>query len=60
MEIVYERVAAIDVGKKIIAVAVRTPGEKAGKRRQQVRKYNTFTRRWPRWWPGWYPRESRT
>jgi hypothetical protein len=26
MEIVYERVAAIDVGKKIIAVAVRTPG----------------------------------
>jgi hypothetical protein len=28
----YERVAAIDVGKKIIAVAVRTPGERAGKR----------------------------
>lgn len=42
MEIMYERVAAIDVGKKIIAVAVRTPGERAGKRRQQVRKYNTF------------------
>jgi transposase len=42
MEIVYERVAAIDVGKKIIAVAVRTPGERAGKRRVQVRKYNTF------------------
>jgi transposase len=42
MEIVYERVAAIDVGKKIIAVAVRTPGERAGKRRQQVRKFNTF------------------
>ncbi|MGB7797548.1 MAG: hypothetical protein WA731_22845 [Pseudonocardiaceae bacterium] len=42
MEIVYERVAAIDVGKKIIALAVRTPGERAGKRRQQVRKYNTF------------------
>jgi transposase len=41
VEIVYERVAAIDVGKKIIAVAVRTPGEKAGTRRQQVRKYNT-------------------
>jgi transposase len=38
----YERVAAIDIGKKIIAVAVRTPGEKAGKRCQQVRKYNTF------------------
>lgn len=42
VEIVYERVAAIDVGKKIIALAVRTPGERAGKRRQQVRKYNTF------------------
>lgn len=40
----YERVAAIDVGKKIIAVAVRTPGERAGKRRQQVRKYNTYYR----------------
>jgi transposase len=37
----YERVAAIDVGKKIIAVAVRTPGERAGKRREQVRKDNT-------------------
>jgi hypothetical protein len=30
VEIVYERVASIDVGKKIIAVAVRAPGEKAG------------------------------
>jgi len=44
VEIVYERVAAIDVGKKIIAVAVRTPGERAGKRRQQVRKYNAYYR----------------
>jgi hypothetical protein len=41
VEIMYERVAAIDVGKKIIAVAVRTPGERAGKRREQVRKDNT-------------------
>ena len=45
MEIMFERVAAIDVGKKIIAVAVRTPGERAGKRRQQVGKYNTFHQR---------------
>jgi transposase len=44
VEIIYERVAAVDVGKKIIAVAVRTPGEKAGKRRQQVRKYTTYYR----------------
>ena len=42
VEIVYERVAAIDVGKKIIAVAVRTPGEKAGKRRQQERLQTGF------------------
>ena len=42
MEIVYERVAGIDVGKKIVAVAVRTPGERPGKRRQQLRKYHTF------------------
>ena len=28
--------------KRSSRVAVRTPGEKAGKRRQQVRKYNTF------------------
>jgi transposase len=44
VEIVYERVAAIDVGKKVIAVAVRTPGEHLGKRRQQVRKYRTYYR----------------
>src|SRR3954452_17315545 len=42
MEIIYERVAAIDVGKKIIAVAIRTPGERGGKRRQQLRKYNNY------------------
>jgi transposase len=35
------RLAAIDVGKKIIAV-VRAPGERAGKRCQQVRKFNTY------------------
>jgi transposase len=44
VEIVYERVAAIDVGKKIIAVAVRTPGERPGKRCQQVRKFSTYYR----------------
>jgi transposase len=44
VEIVYERVAAIDVGKKVIAVAVRVPGERAGKRHQQVRKFNTYYR----------------
>lgn len=42
VQIVYERVAAIDVGKKVVAVAVRTPGEPGGPRRQQIRKYQTF------------------
>lgn len=44
MEIVYERVAGIDVGKKVIAVAVRAPGERPGERHQQVRKFNTYYR----------------
>ena len=44
MEIVYERVAGIDVGKKEIAVAVRTPGPSPGQRRQVIRKYQTFWR----------------
>ena len=45
MEIMYERVAGIDIGKKIVAVAVRTPGERPGRRHQQVRKYHTFHQR---------------
>jgi len=43
MEIIYERVAAIDVGKKEVAVAVRTPGEGRGAPRvQEVGKFKTF------------------
>jgi len=42
LEIVYPRVAGIDVGKKIVAVAVRTPGQEPGQRHQQVRKFKTF------------------
>ncbi|SBW17080.1 hypothetical protein [Protofrankia symbiont of Coriaria ruscifolia] len=37
MEIIYPRCAAIDVGKREIAVAVRAPGDTAGERRQQIR-----------------------
>ncbi len=44
MEIVYSRCAAIDVGKREIAVAVRTPGDTPGQRRQQIRTYKTFYR----------------
>ena len=42
MEVVYTRCAGIDVGKREVAVAVRTPGEAPGERREQVRKYKTF------------------
>jgi transposase len=42
VEIIFSRVAAIDVGKKEIAVAVRMPGDSPGQRRQRVRKYKTF------------------
>jgi transposase len=42
MEIVYERVAGIDVHKRQITVAVRSPGQRPGQRRQQVRRYATF------------------
>ena len=43
MEIIYQRVAAIDVGKKEIAVAVRIPGEGPGAPRvQKIRKFKTF------------------
>ena len=43
MEIMYERVAGIDVGKKEIAVTVRIPGEGPGAPRvQKVRMFKTF------------------
>ena len=42
VEIIYPRVAGIDVGKREVAVAVRTPGEGPGQRRQQIRKYRTY------------------
>jgi transposase len=38
----YERVAAIDVGKREIAVTVRLPGPRPGHRTQQTRKFRTF------------------
>ncbi|MCA1693223.1 MAG: hypothetical protein LC749_00025 [Actinobacteria bacterium] len=44
MEIIFPWVAAIDVHKKQVTVAVRTPGQQPGQRRQQVRTYATFYR----------------
>jgi len=43
MEVMYERVAGIDVGKKEIAVTVRVPGDGPGAARVEVtRKFKTF------------------
>jgi transposase len=43
MEIIYQRVAGIDVGKKEIAVTVRVPGAVPGAPRVEVtRKFRTF------------------
>jgi transposase len=43
MEIVYQRVAGIDVGKKEVAVTVRTPSPGPGQPRAEVtRKLKTF------------------
>jgi transposase len=43
MELIYKRVAAIDVGKKEVAVTVRVPGEGPGPARvERTRKFKTF------------------
>ena len=42
MEIIYSRVAGIDVGKREVAVTVRVPGDAPGERGQLIRKYRTF------------------
>jgi hypothetical protein len=45
MDVLYERIAAIDVGKKELVVCVRLPPEgEDGERRQAVRTYGTATR----------------
>jgi transposase len=44
MELIYERVAGIDVGKKEVAVTVRVPGAASGAtvRKEVTRKFKTF------------------
>jgi transposase len=42
VEIVYERAAGIDVGKKEVAVTIRVPGQTPRSRAQQTRKFRTF------------------
>ena len=52
MQVLYERCAAVDVGKDVIAVAVRLPGEGPDGRQTVKRTFKTFygvLREMPRW-----------
>jgi transposase len=42
VQILYQRAAAIDVHKKEVRVAVRTPGARRGTRRMEIRLYATY------------------
>lgn len=42
MEVVFERVAGLDVGKASVVVCVRTPGKTRG-RHQETRTFKTTT-----------------
>ena len=55
MQILYERCAAVDVGKDVIAVAVRLPGDGPDGRQSVKRTFKTFygvLREAARWLPG--------
>lgn len=43
MEVVHERCAGLDIGKKLVVAAVRVPGAVGG-RREEVRSFGTFAR----------------
>jgi transposase len=42
MQVLYERCAAVDVGKDVIAVAVRLPGDGLDGRQTLKRTFKTF------------------
>lgn len=44
MDVVVERCGGLDIGKKLVVAAVRTPGEGRVRRRQEVRSFATFAR----------------
>lgn len=44
MEVVHERCAGLDIGKRLVVAAIRSPGEGRAKRRQVVRSFGTFGR----------------
>jgi transposase len=52
MQVVYERCAAVDVGKDVIAVAVRRPGKGRDGRATDKRAYRTFYGFCGRWRSG--------
>jgi transposase len=43
VEVLFERVAGLDIGKKTLTVSVRTPGPRGG-RRAETRTFSTMTR----------------
>lgn len=43
MDVMFDRVAGLDIGKATVTVCVRTPGEK-GRRKSQTRTFRTMTR----------------
>ena len=42
MDVVHERCAGLDIGKKLVVAAIRVPGDGRSKRRQEVRSFGTF------------------
>jgi transposase len=42
VEIIVERCAGLDIGKKLVVGAIRTPGDGRRRRRQEVRSFGTF------------------
>jgi transposase len=44
MEVLYDRVAGLDVGKKSVTVCVRSPGPTGRRRRSQTRTFATMSR----------------
>jgi transposase len=43
MDVMFDRVAGLDIGKASVTVCVRTPGEK-GRRKSETRTFRTMTR----------------
>ena len=43
MEVLYDRVAGLDIGKASVTVCVRTPGARRGSRHSETRTFKTTT-----------------